>query len=157
VFRAVWVLQHDVRSKEARMRVEFVAGCGLLASVLAWPGCGGSDGYGGSPTAPSGPPVPQASVTINIAGERGAQSFVPNPASVNQGQTVAWRNNDGVTHRIVLNDGSLDSGDILPGATSRPLTLAADGANYHCSLHPTMVGAINASSGAPPPCTGPYC
>ena len=69
-------------------------------------------------------------------------------------QTIAWRNTDGVVHRIVANDGSFDTGDIAPGATSAPRTLTADGANYHCSIHPGMVGAINSAAGAPPPCSG---
>jgi hypothetical protein len=68
-----------------------------------------------------------------------------------------WRNTDGVVHHIVLNDGSLDSGNIAPGASSAPLRLGVDGANYHCTIHPTMVGSINAASGEPPPCTGEYC
>jgi len=41
-------------------------------------------------------------------------------------------------------------------ASSPALRLATDGANYHCTIHPTMVGSINASSGEPPPCTD-YC
>ena len=90
-------------------------------------------------------------------GQRGAQSFSPNPASVNQGDMVIWHNSDNATHHIVLNDGSLDTGDIAPGASSAALRLAANGANYHCTIHPTMVGSINAATGAPPPCQGAYC
>ena len=71
---------------------------------------------------------------------------------------VVWRNNDNVTHRIVLNDGTFDTGDIAPGATSSARQLSNDGVNYHCSIHPGMVGSVMASSGAPPPpCTGVYC
>jgi hypothetical protein len=68
-----------------------------------------------------------------------------------------FRNMDSRVHRIVLNDGSLDSGDIAPGATTPALRLDANGANYHCAIHPTMVGSIRGSSGNPPPCEGPYC
>jgi plastocyanin len=64
---------------------------------------------------------------------------------------------DNKVHHIVLNDGSLDSGDIAPGATSAALKLGADGANYHCTIHPGMVGSIKKSDGAPPACDGPYC
>jgi plastocyanin len=90
-------------------------------------------------------------------GERGAQSFAPNPATASRGQTIAWRNTDAVIHRIVFNDASLDTGNIAPGASSAPITLPTDGANYHCSLHPGMIGAIATSSGTPPPCEGLYC
>jgi plastocyanin len=70
---------------------------------------------------------------------------------------VAWRNSDGVVHRIVANDGSFDTGDIAPGATGTAVRMATDGTNYHCAIHPGMIGSINASSGAPPPCQGLYC
>jgi plastocyanin len=71
---------------------------------------------------------------------------------------VVWRNNDSVTHRIVMNDGTVDTGDIAPGATSAPRQLSNDGVNYHCSIHPGMIGSVMASSGAPPPpCAGNYC
>ena len=62
-----------------------------------------------------------------------------------------------MTHHIVLNDGSLDTGDIGPGRASAPMALTVNGARYHCTIHPTMVGSINSSAGAPPPCNGPYC
>ena len=74
------------------------------------------------------------------------------------GGTVAWANRDSAVHRIVANDGSFDTGDISPGATSRAITVSGSGANYHCSIHPAMIGAIGAAQGQPPPpCTGQYC
>jgi plastocyanin len=121
------------------------------AAVLALSSCGG----GSSPAAPSSSGT--APITITITGENGARSFEPNPASAG-GRLVVFRNNDVQIHRVTLNDGTLDTGDIAPGATSRALMMPATGTNYHCSLHPTMVGSVNASSGGgPPPCQGPYC
>jgi plastocyanin len=71
---------------------------------------------------------------------------------------VAWRNDDGISHRIVANDGSFDTGNIGAGQTSAAMTMPAGGINYHCSIHPSMVGAIgDPGGGAPPPCTGIYC
>ncbi len=70
---------------------------------------------------------------------------------------VTWTNDDGVTHRIVANDGSFDTGNVAPGATSQAMTVAAAGARYHCSIHPSMVGVVNAANGNTPPCTGQYC
>jgi plastocyanin len=97
-------------------------------------------------------------VTVNITTTAGSQSFDPNPASMAAAGTVAWMNRDGAVHRIVSNDGSFDTGDISPGATSRAITVPAAGANYHCSIHPAMIGAIGAAQGQPPPpCTGVYC
>ena len=70
---------------------------------------------------------------------------------------VVFRNNDSVAHRVVLNDGSIDTGDIAPGATSRAVSMPGSGTNYHCQIHPGMIGAVSSSSGPPPPCTGIYC
>lgn len=129
-----------------------VAAISLLASC----GGGGSDGPAPGPS-PSPPPGGAASTTISIVADRGAQSFDPNPATASQGQTVAWRNTDAVVHRIVSNDGLLDTGNISPGATSSALPLTTDGTNYHCTIHPGMIGSVNRASGTPPPCTGIYC
>ncbi len=136
------------------MRSVLVAGHGALAVALVLAACGGgSSGSSGSPT------VPTSNVsTISILGERGSQSFSPNPAS-SGGQMVVWRNDNGVTHRIVANDGSFDTGDIVTGTTSTMVQPPPGGLNYHCSIHPTtMFGAIGGGGGAaPPPCDGLYC
>jgi plastocyanin len=134
------------------MRTAFVAACLVTLATGSW-SCGGSSNSG-NPTQPSGP---AAQHVISVIGERGAQSFNPNPATVSMSQTVAWRNTDGETHHILLNDGSIDTGEIPAGATSRTFTMSVNGANYHCTIHPTMVGSINQSTGEPPPCSGQYC
>ena len=122
---------------------------GVLAA-LAIAAC--SNDSGGSPTTPTG-----NAATITIVANNGSQSFTPNPAQAG-GQVAVWRNSHGEMHRIVANDGSFDTGDLLPGATSTMLMLAAAGINYHCAIHPTMIGAIGGSGGeAPPPCVGVYC
>jgi plastocyanin len=140
-----------------------------FATALAVTACSGSD-YSSTPTAPSSSGGGTASgggtssggtasgtQTITITSRNGAQSFSPNPASMG-GQTVVFRNADGIVHRVVLNDNSVDTGDIAPGATSRAVTMPGSGTNYHCSLHPDMIGAVNpAAGGPPPPCEGIYC
>jgi plastocyanin len=123
-----------------------------FASAVCLSSCGG--GSNSAPTAPSNNPT---SMTITILQRNGALSFSPNPASAG-GQTVVFRNNDSIVHRVQLNDGSLDTGDIAPGATSRAVQMPSNGTNYHCTLHPDMVGAVSTSAGAPPPpCEGIYC
>lgn len=129
----------------------------ILVAILACTtiaACGG--GSSSAPTSPS--PSPSGNTfTITVTQQNGAQSFSPNPASVG-GQMVVFRNADSIVHRVVLNDGSIDTGDIAPGATSRAVQMPGGGANYHCSLHPTMVGAVNPVAGGPPPvCEGIYC
>ncbi len=138
------------------MRSILVAGYGALAVALTLTACGGgSSGTSGSPSAPT---PTSNTTTISIAGERGSQSFSPNPASAG-GRMVMWRNDDGETHHIVANDGSFDTGDIAPGAISAMVQMPQFGLNYHCSIHPTtMFGAIGGGGGvAPPPCEGVYC
>jgi plastocyanin len=120
-----------------------------VALAGAW-GCGG----GGSPSSPSSSST--GPLTITIVADRGGQSFSPNPASAG-GQMVVFRNNDTVVHRVRLNDLSIDTGDIPPGATSRAVRMPEAGTNYHCFLHQTMVGAVAGGTAGPPPCTGLYC
>ena len=128
----------------------------IVVAVASW-SCGGS-GSSSGPAAPAPAPAsPPAVTTINIQGNNGSKSFSPNPGTVAQCNMVIWQNSDSQVHHIVLNDGSLDTGDIAPGQSSAALRLAANGARYHCTIHPTMVGSINSSAGEPPPCSGDYC
>ena len=123
--------------------MRFIFAGAIVALGIVSSGC--SNSYdSGSPVAPT-PPTPTTSngvVTIDIVRDNGAQSFSPNPATLPAGQMVVWRNVDGVTHRVVLNSGSLDTGDLRPGASSQPMSINTGGGAYHCSIHPTMVGTI---------------
>jgi plastocyanin len=133
------------------MRV-FVASIMVAFSLAVW-GCGSSSYPGGNPGQPTPAPAPTPTptpaptpstniVTIDVVIENGAQSFSPNPATLPAGQMVVWRNIDRVTHRVVLNNGSVDTGDLAPGASSQPMAINTATAPYHCSIHPSMVGTI---------------
>jgi plastocyanin len=132
------------------------------ASVLTfglgiW-GCSGSGSSSGSTTSPAAP-APMTSngvVTINVVAINGAQSFSPNPATLPAAQVVVWHNVDNTTHRVVLNDGSVDTGNLAPGASSQPMALGAAGGPYHCSIHPEMVGSINQDTSTSPPPSSSY-
>ncbi len=119
-------------------RFFFAAGLAALTGGVV--GCGGYDNP--TPAGPSTPP-PADAITINIVGMNGSQSFAPNPATVAAGTTIVWHNLDTTSHRVALNDGELDTGNIPPGAFSAPMTLVAPGP-YHCSIHPEMIGTIQA-------------
>jgi plastocyanin len=132
---------------------------GVIVLGLGVWGCGGS-GYGNGNSGNPNTPTPNVSgaVTINVVAVNGAQSFSPNPATLPAGAMVVWHNVDIITHRVVLNDGSVDTGDLAPGASTAPMAIAAGGAQYHCSIHPVMVGSVNQNtSNATAPCQGPYC
>ena len=86
-------------------------------------------------------------MTVSIVGQKNDQSFSPNPAPVSQGGAIVFKNNDNTVHRIVMNDGSFDSGNLNPGATSGALMLTSSGGQYHCSIHPTtMFGSVNVAT-----------
>jgi plastocyanin len=124
-----------------------LVGVGLLAlmSVAFLPSCGSS--YS-SPAGPSSPtpapaPAPAADVTILISGMSGASSFSPASQAMKVGQTVAWKNNDGITHAIAQDGGGFNTSNIAPGATSGAVAITTAGTlGYHCSIHPSMVGNL---------------
>ena len=119
---------------------QFVTAAVLAATVLGVFACGG---YGSSspraPTASSDPPA--GAIIIDVIGINGAQSFLPNPATLPAGRMVVWHNVAAVTHRVMFNDGELDTGNMAPGAFSAAMSIVVPG-RYHCSIHPSMVGAI---------------
>ena len=145
---------HGHHREEVPTKLQLLRAAALIAAI-ALSQCGGGGYSNTTPTSPSPATTPTAGtpVTITIRSQNGNQSFSPNPASAG-GQQVVFKNADTIVHRVVLNDGTVDTGDIAPGATSRTVTMPSSGATYHCLLHPTMVGAVTtASGGAPPPCT----
>ena len=142
------------------MRV-FVTAVVVAIFGLGFSACGGngySTGSGGTPTSPTAS-SPAGVVTINVVAINGAQSFSPNPATLPSGQMIVWHNIDTTTHRVVLNDRSVDTGDLAPGASSQPMAIGSGSGQYHCSIHPVMVGSINqgTTTTVSEPCTGPYC
>ena len=139
------------------MRATVLVGCVVLSLAALAAGCGGGSSYSASPSPTPTPTPAPAAGTINITGISGSRSFNPNPATLAADGTVTWQNNDGVAHRIVANDGSFDSGSIAPGTASTRVPVPAAGINYHCSIHPTMIGAVAGTGGTAPPCQGQYC
>lgn len=153
------------------MRTSFTPASALaiLGALALW-NCGGGGGAStaASPTSPSptaspapvAPAAPAAPATVSVAivSSTGNSAFQPNPVRAASGDTVVFRNNDSVMHHLVLDDGSADLGDVMPGTTSRGFTLrSASAANFHCTLHSSMVGSINgASAPEPPACADPY-
>ena len=132
----------------------------VFAGALAAGSCGGG-GYG-SPTSPSpgsGGGSQQTTVTVTITGQGGRLAFFPNPATVQTGQMVVFKNNDVVAHRVILDDFSVQTAEIPPGGTSAAVAMGLNGSKtYHCSIHPGMVGGFNGTEGEPPPgCNVAYC
>jgi plastocyanin len=134
------------------------ATAGLLALGIGVGGCSGS-GYSSGSNGNPGAPTSMTSngvVTINVVAINGAQSFSPNPATLPADQMVVWHNVDNTTHRVVLNDRSVDTGDLAPGASSQPMAIGIAGGQYHCAIHPVMVGSLNQDTSTPSPSPSPY-
>jgi len=117
-----------------------IVGVAVLGGAVA--SCGGYTSAPAPDPVPA-PPPPANAVVINVVAIAGAQSFSPNPSTVGAGQPVVWHNVDTIVHRVVLNDGEVDTGNLAPGASSAAMILVAPGP-YHCSIHPEMVGNIKA-------------
>lgn len=138
------------------MRGFVMAGSVVALALSVW-GCGGySGGTSGNPNQPT--PNTAGVVTINVVAVNGAQSFSPNPATLPAGQMVVWHNVDSIIHRVAFNDGSVDTGNLAPGASSQPAALTTAGGQYHCTIHPVMVGSVNQNASvSSDPCEGAYC
>jgi plastocyanin len=116
----------------SRSKITLAALAGVLALGAA--ACGSSS--------PSAPTV-AADVTISMVGNRADQSFAPNPATVRVGQTVAWKNNDSLTHDAMQDASRFQTGSVSAGATSSAIAMTAAGTfSYHCTIHPGMVGTL---------------
>jgi len=151
-------------NQSVRPAVWFVIVAGVVAAAC---GGGGGGSYGATapnPPAAAAPPADAGTMVVGVLGDRGANSFAPNPASAKVGQRVAWKNQDGIVHRIVQDkadstdpgdgygyggsgggssDSGFDGGQTAPGATSGAMALNQPGTfRYHCAIHPGMVGSI---------------
>jgi len=113
----------------------------LAALLFTVVGCGSSSTPGSpSTTSPQGPGI---DFTININGDRGAQSYSPSPLTMRVGQVVNWHNLDSIDHTATL-DGMFDTGSIAAfSAHDNAVTMSRAGTfTYHCTIHPGMVGTI---------------
>src|ERR1700719_4763779 len=138
------------------MRAIVTAGVVVAVGLNLW-GCSGSgyaSGNSGNPGAPTPSPSTSGVVTVNVVGINGALSFSPNPASLPAGQMIVWHNVDNITHHVVFNDGSVDTGNLGPGASSQPQAIVAGGGPAHRSIHPVMVGSVNQATTTPAPSQG---
>jgi glucose/arabinose dehydrogenase/plastocyanin len=76
--------------------------------------------------------------TVNISNS----TFSPGVITIKKGDTVTWKNNESLIHRIVADDGSFDLGDMANGATVKRTFDTAGSFTYYCSLHPDMTGTV---------------
>lgn len=109
--------------------------------------CGG--GYSSPSTAPS-PATPSptpggasSSVSIPVgASALGNNAFAPDDVNVAVGSTVTWMNVDSVSHTSTSDAKGWDSGIVAPGAQFSFTFQSAGTFQYHCAIHPGMVGTV---------------
>jgi plastocyanin len=126
----------------------------LFVASIAASGCGGDGGGGNNNNSggggnPAGPGPTPTIVTVAVVGTRGNGSYVPNPVPLTAGEQVVFTNNDTVSHRIMMKDGSADFGTIAPGTSSQ--ARAVGSGDFYCTTHPSMVGSINGLTAPEPP------
>lgn len=110
------------------MRIVPIAALVLLVALA---GC--SDGGGGRAQEHDA-----AERTVTIDGF----SYLPATITVQQGDTVLFRNTHSVQHSATLDSGERDTGPIAPGQTKQFTMPTAGRHLYHCAFHAQMTGTI---------------
>jgi plastocyanin len=124
-----------------------------LASAIILAACSGSGGS--TPT--TGPATTAAATSAASApcadstGTTVVQASVANntwsqPVNAKVGDVITWSNDDGVPHRVALDDGSCQMSGNIAGGGSRSLVFSKAGTYaFHCTVHPNMKGTITIS------------
>lgn len=72
----------------------------------------------------------------------GDDVYNPNNITINQGDKVMWINKDFGIHTVTENQGLFGSENLRPDETFKYTFEDAGTYDYHCKLHPEMVGKI---------------
>jgi plastocyanin len=82
--------------------------------------------------------------------------FQPATLTVAQGTTVTWTNNGTQNHSATGDAGEFDTGIMAPGQSGSFTFANAGTFNYHCTVHPFMLGTITVTgAGAAAPTAVP--
>jgi plastocyanin len=71
-------------------------------------------------------------------------AFKPPKVTVTPGTTVAWTNQDGVSHTATADEGAFRTGTLAPDATFEVVIGGPGTYAYSCSIHPEMRATITA-------------
>jgi plastocyanin len=127
------------------LSIRLVALSVVLAFAVA---CGG--GYSSPSPSPSPltSPTPTAGGSSSLvaiptgASSLGNRAFSPDDLAVAAGTTVTWTNTDSVAHTSTSNVDGWDSGIVAPSAQFSFTFPTAGTFQYHCAIHPGMVGTV---------------
>jgi plastocyanin len=70
------------------------------------------------------------------------RAFSPDEADVAVGETVTWTNTDSIAHTSTSDRSGWDSGIVAPGGRFSFAFQAPGTYQYHCAIHPGMVGTV---------------
>jgi plastocyanin len=83
------------------------------------------------------------------AAELEDKAYDPNPVEIKVNETIIWTNNDLTTHTVTEGNPSttvptngFDSGLLSPDQSYEHVFEKAGTVEYHCILHPTMIGKV---------------
>jgi plastocyanin len=82
-----------------------------------------------------------AAIPVSI----GFDAVSPQHLDVLAGDTVTWTNDSVRTHTVTADDGSFDSGRLVPDTTYTRTFAAVGDTAYHCVIHPFIRGDVRAS------------
>lgn len=119
---------------------------GLLLTI-GLVACGGSGSGPPSNSSPAAASVGTAGVSLGTATVKisatGQLMFDPAMQTAHVGDIIQWTNTGTVEHTITFDaETSLSDPALQPGATWEVKFTTAGTYQYHCSIHPTMVGTI---------------
>jgi plastocyanin len=86
----------------------------------------------------NGPTPEESTVGVEIRGV----SYGTTEIEVDPGTTVRWTNQDPLAHTVTAEDGSLNSGDIDPGASWSYTFIRPGRYPIYCMPHPFMKAVI---------------
>lgn len=93
-------------------------------------------------TSVSKTPTP-TNVSVNIVNF----AFSPSTLTIKKGTRVTWTNNDGVSHTVTSDTGSmLNSANLLPGQSFSFTFNSVGTTAYHCAIHPIMKGSVTVTN-----------
>jgi plastocyanin len=118
----------------------------VLSLSLAGFACSSSTDYGSGGGGGGNPPAADVHAVAGASGKT-TTAFNPNPFTValNGGPsvTVKWGNSDNTAHHVQQDGASPSfSGALAVGGTYSFAFTAPGTYNYHCTIHPNMVGSI---------------
>jgi plastocyanin len=123
-----------VRLSKASIMVSITLGMCVGVALWALAGCGPSGSGVSQPTTPSVAPT-SGGATVVIKDF----AFTPSTVTIKVGETVTWRNEDGVPHDATA--GTFTSGSISSGQSYTKKFDKAGTYTYVCKVHPSMAAA----------------